>query len=428
MKVKFLSSILIISSILVSLSGCGEQSIGSYTPSDSDSLSSYSSGSQTASGTYNDISTEQSGQSVEPVTDETVVTTETVSTVLTPEEYQELKIHFLDVGQGDSCFIELPNGETMLIDAAEQEYSDIISTYIMEQGYDTLNYVVASHPHSDHIGGMADVISSFNVKNFYMTEFITTSTAYEHLLDEVEKSGAAVHNTMAGTIILEAPDILVEAVAPKELKDDCNNNSIVVKLTYGDNKFLFTGDAEKQEESDIWTNVKCDVLKVGHHGSSTSSSANFLKKVDPTYAVISCGVGNKYGHPTESTLDRLYERDIQVFRTDLQGMIVFTSNGKDITVDKKPTEQPDKAPDITATTSVTTTATPVQSTTTQATVQTTVPGEMEEREYMLNTSTKKIHNPNCRYAKQIKDENREITTDYDEAIAQGYIPCEYCVK
>ena len=423
MKVKFLSSILIISSILVSLSGCGEQSRGSYTLSGSDSSSSYSSGSQTASGTYNDISTEQSGQSVEPVTDETVVTTETVSTVLTPEEYQELKIHFLDVGQGDSCFIELPNGETMLIDAAEQEYSDTISTYIMEQGYDTLDYVVASHPHSDHIGGMADVISSFNVKNFYMTEFITTSTAYERMLDEVEKSGAAVHNTMAGTIILDAPDILVEAVAPKELKDDCNNNSIVVKLTYGDNKFLFTGDAEKQEESDIWTNVKCDVLKVGHHGSSTSSSANFLKKVDPTYAVISW-VGNKYGHPTESTLDRLYERNIQVFRTDLQGTIVFTSNGKDITVDKKPMEQPDKAPDITSATSVTTSVSTVQSTTTQ----TTVPVEIEVREYMLNTSTKKIHNPNCRYAKQIKDENLEITTDYDEAIAHGYTPCEYCLK
>ena len=423
MKVKFLSSILIISSILVSLSGCGEQSRGSYTLSGSDSSSSYSSGSQTASGTYNDISTEQSGQSVEPVTDETVVTTETVSTVLTPEEYQELKIHFLDVGQGDSCFIELPNGETMLIDAAEQEYSDTISTYIMEQGYDTLDYVVASHPHSDHIGGMADVISSFNVKNFYMTEFITTSTAYERMLDEVEKSGAAVHNTMAGTIILDAPDILVEAVAPKELKDDCNNNSIVVKLTYGDNKFLFTGDAEKQEESDIWTNVKCDVLKVGHHGSSTSSSANFLKKVDPTYAVISW-VGNKYGHPTESTLDRLYERNIQVFRTDLQGTIVFTSNGKDITVDKKPMEQPDKAPDITSATSVTTSVSTVQSTTTQTTVHV----EIEVREYMLNTSTKKIHNPNCRYAKQIKDENLEITTDYDEAIAHGYTPCEYCLK
>ena len=143
---------------------------------------------------------------------------------------------------------------------------------------------------------------------------------------------------MAGTVILDEPELLVEVVAPKEIADDSNNNSVVIKLTYGENKFLFTGDAEKAEEDGIWTNIKCDVLKVGHHGSDTSSTKNFLKKVEPTYAVISCGLYNSYGHPDEAVLKRIYDRNINVYRTDIQGTIVFRSDGKDITVKNAPVE------------------------------------------------------------------------------------------
>ena len=301
-----------------------------------------------------EISEETSDVTVTEATTTTTMT-ETSVTVPAPEpsEYQELKVHFLDVGQGDSCFIELPNKETMLIDAGESEYGDSIVTYIYGQGYDTLDYVVATHPHADHIGGMADVLNTFNIRNFYATAFTTTTQTYERMLDAVENSGAAVHEVMAGSVILEDPELLVEVVAPKTLSDDSNNSSVVIKLTYGENKFLFTGDAEKSEEDDIWTNIKCDVLKVGHHGSATSSSANFLKKVDPTYAVISCGMGNKYGHPTDEVLERLNSRNIEVFRTDLQGTIVFTSDGKNISVDKQPSAyQP--TVQTTATTSQTT--------------------------------------------------------------------------
>ena len=227
-----------------------------------------------------------------PTTEVTTVTSATEMIVIVPapepSEYQELKVHFLDVGQGDSCFIELPNKGTMLIDAGESKFGDSIVTYIYGQGYDTLDYVVATHPHADHIGGMADVLNTFNIKNFYATSFTTTTQTYERMLDAVENSGAEVHEVMAGSVILDEPELLIEVVAPKTLSDDSNNSSVVIKLTYGENKFLFTGDAEKSEEDDIWSNIKCDVLKVGHHGSATSSSANFLKKVDPTYAVISC--------------------------------------------------------------------------------------------------------------------------------------------
>lgn len=265
-----------------------------------------------------------------------------------PSEYQELKVHFLDVGQGDSCFIELPNKETMLIDA-------------------------------------------------------------------VENSGAAVREVMAGSVILDEPEILVEVVAPKTLGDDSNNSSVVIKLTYGENKFLFTGDAEKSEEDDIWSNIKCDVLKVGHHGSATSSSANFLKKVDPTYAVISCGMGNKYGHPTDEVLERLNSRNIEVFRTDLQGTIVFTSDGKNISVAKQPSEYQPPVQTTAATTKTT-----VQTTTTAAEVQPV------GTQYILNTNTKKIHYPSCSAVKQMKDSNKAYTEDFDGAVASGYVPCKKC--
>lgn len=354
-----------------------------------------------------------------PTTEVTTVTsaTETIVTVPAPEpsEYQELKVHFLDVGQGDSCFIELPNKETMLIDAGESEYGDSIVTYIYGQSYDTLDYVVATHPHADHIGGMADVLNTFNIRNFYATAFTTTTQTYERMLDAVENSGAAVHEVMAGSVILDEPELLVEVVAPKTLSDDSNNSSVVIKLTYGENKFLFTGDAEKSEEDDIWTNIKCDVLKVGHHGSATSSSANFLKKVDPTYAVISCGMGNKYGHPTDEVLERLNSRNIEVFRTDLQGTIVFTSDGKNISVDKQPS-----AYQTSVQTTATTTQTTVQTTTTAAEV------EPVGTQYILNTNTKKIHYPSCSAVKQMKDSNKAYTEDFDGAVASGYVPCKKC--
>ena len=298
----------------------------------------------------------------------------TISTK-TPKGPTELKVHFIDVGQGDSIFVELPNGETMLIDAGESDQADKVVTYIHSQGYDSLEYVVATHAHSDHIGGFPDVFDNFEIDNFYMTSAVATTHIYENMLYAAQNSGADIHNVMAGDIILDISDLLVEVVAPKVIdEDEQNNNSIVIKLTYGDNKFLFTGDAEKSEEDGIWTNIKCDVLKVGHHGSDSSSTSNFLKKVEPSYAVISCGLHNSYGHPDDVIIKRLFERNISVFRTDLQGTIVFTSDGSVISVNVSPSEY-----------------------TLPITATTTAQGELENltvdngTTYVLNTSTKKIH-------------------------------------
>lgn len=351
----------------------------------------------------------------ETQTTTTVVTISSTTTVsvtepTTPESYDgTMEVHFIDVEQGDSIFIELPNGETMLIDAGESKYADRVATYIYTQGYDTLDYVVATHAHTDHIGGLDEVIDSFNVENFYMTSATHSSETYADLLTTVENSNVDVHEVMAGNIILDEANLLIEVVAPKAIdSEEQNNNSIVIKLTYGEKKFIFTGDAEKSEEDGIWTNIKCDVLKVGHHGSNSSSTANFLKKVEPTYAVISCGLNNSYGHPTDDVLKRLDERNIKTYRTDLQGTIVFETDGQSISVNVNPSEY----------------APPVVTTTTSQQEQT--PVDDGGTTYVLNTKSKKIHYADCSSVDDMKESNKAFTNDYDQAIADGYTPCGRC--
>lgn len=365
----------------------------------------------TVAATTANVTIEPTSTSTEQTT--TTITTSEVASVTTSgakPSNEKMYVHFIDVDQGDSIFIELPNGQAMLIDAGEESQADKIITYIHQQGYDSLDYVVETHPHADHMGGMADVINNFNVANVYLSPAINTTKAYERMLTAIYNSGAKTYSPMSGDTILNDGNLLIEVVAPKAVdNDELNNSSLVIKLTYGDNRFLFTGDAEKSEEDGIWTNIKCDVLKVGHHGSDSSTTANFLKKVEPTYAVISVGVGNSYGHPDDTILKRLADKGVQTFRTDLQGTIVFSSDGTTISVDKSPSEY--KAP---AETTITTT---------QQATDTSSDGSYK---YVLNMNTMKIHYANCSSVKKIKEKNKVNTNDYDKAITDGYTPCGNC--
>lgn len=257
-------------------------------------------------------------------------------------DVDSIKVNYLDVGQGDSIFIELPNGKTMLIDASTKDYGEGIVEYIKDSGYDKLDYLVATHPHADHIGGMEEVVKSLDIGEIYMPKATTTTKTYKNLLLAIKDKGLSINTAKAGENIFSDDNLQINILAPNSDKyESLNNYSAVVKITYKNRKFLFMGDAEKLSEKEITADVSADILKVGHHGSSSSTSEEFLKKVNPSAAVISCGVDNSYGHPHSETLNILERFNIQIFRTDTMGTIIAESDGNslDITKDNPSVEE-----------------------------------------------------------------------------------------
>ena len=254
----------------------------------------------------------------------------------------DLVVHFLDVGQADSIFIELPNDETMLIDAGNSGDGSYVVNYIKALGYSKITYLIATHPHEDHIGGMAFVINNTSVGSVYMPKAVTTTQTYLNLLEAIQNKGLGVQTAKAGVSIVSADGLSVNVLAPNSSAyEDLNNYSAVLKITYGYNSFLFMGDAEELSEGEITSDVSADVIKVGHHGSASSTGQAFLNKVHPKYAVISVGADNVYGHPAQSTLSNLAAIGATVYRTDKDGTVVFTSDGTNISVDKQPSPTQD---------------------------------------------------------------------------------------
>lgn len=247
-----------------------------------------------------------------------------------------LKVHFLDVGQADSILIQ-SGTTTVLIDGGNNEDGPIIVNYLKKQGVTELAAIVATHPHEDHIGGLDTVIKSFTVKSVYMPNATSTSRTFEDFIAAVTSSGAKRIQAKVG-VVLDVSGLSGIFLGPVSNYDDANNNSAVLKLTFSNTSFLFTGDAELESENDMVVNgnLKSTVLKVGHHGSSTATSPSFLKVVSPSYAVISCGENNTYGHPHAETLDKLTSAGVSIYRTDISGTIVMTSDGNTITVNKAP--------------------------------------------------------------------------------------------
>lgn len=244
-----------------------------------------------------------------------------------------LNVHILDVGQGDSIFIELPDEKTMLIDAGENYHGEGIINYIGDFGYSKIDYLVATHPHADHIGSMGYIVRNMDIGSVYMPKAAANTKTYENLLESISKKGLKVTSAKVELTIAEGSDYTVKVVAPSTIdKDNLNNSSAVIKLTYKDNTFLFTGDAEKKELETITDDISADVLKVGHHGSNTSTTEELLEAVNPTYAAISVGKVNDYGHPHKETLKLLEEFNCKVYRTDKDKTVVFSSNGKTISV------------------------------------------------------------------------------------------------
>lgn len=248
-------------------------------------------------------------------------------------------IYYLDVGQGDSELIRLPGGENILIDTGTGETADKLVSLLQELGVKRVDHLIATHPHEDHIGGMESVVRKIPVGKIYMPKVadkqIPTTRTYEGLIDAISDKKLKITQAKAGMTIPLSGQAKLELLAPNGTQyDDLNNYSVVAKLTYGQKTFLFTGDAEKLSEKEMLGknyDLKCDVLKCGHHGSSSSTSAAFLKAVSPQFAVISCGLNNDYGHPNKEVLSRLQKAGVKVYRTDLQGTILARCDGKSIT-------------------------------------------------------------------------------------------------
>ena len=243
-----------------------------------------------------------------------------------------LRVNYIDVGQGDSIFIQLPNKETMLIDAGEAYEVDNVINYLNNLGIKKIGYVVGTHPHTDHIGGLEEVINTFDVGTIYMPKVSSNSKTFEDLLTTISNKGFKVKTAKSGVVVLSEDNLKLEFIAPNsDNYSNLNNYSAVLKLTYLDNTFLFMGDAETLSEDEITSDVDADVIKVGHHGSDSSSSVEFVKKVSPEYAIIMVGEGNSYNHPYQSIIDRYESVGAKVLRTDLDGNIICDSDGASVT-------------------------------------------------------------------------------------------------
>ena len=243
-----------------------------------------------------------------------------------------LRVNYIDVGQGDAIFIQLPNKETMLIDAGESFEVDNVINYLNNLGITKIDYVVGTHPHTDHIGGLESIVNTFDIGSIYMPKAVSNTKTYEDLLTAINNKGLKVKTAKSGVVVLDDNNLKLEFIAPNsDSYSELNNYSAVLKLTYLDNTFLFMGDAETLSENEITSEIKADVIKVGHHGSDSSSGIEFVKKVSPEYAIIMVGEGNSYNHPYQSIIDRYQSVGAKVLRTDLDGNIVCDSDGVDVT-------------------------------------------------------------------------------------------------
>ncbi len=251
----------------------------------------------------------------------------------------EMTVHYLDVGQGD-CMLLACDGEYMLIDAGDNSKGTAVQNYLTKQGVKTLKYVIGTHPDADHVGGLDVILYKFDCETVMLPDISKDTKTYRDVLDTMDQKGYTNTLPAAGEeFMLGSASCML--LGPRTSYEDANNNSVVILVTHGTNKFLFMGDAEAEAEEDILrggADVKADVIKVGHHGSRYSSSESFMQAVTPSYAVISCGEDNRYGHPHAKTLNALRAMGVEVFRSDEQGTIVAASDGSKITWNSAPSD------------------------------------------------------------------------------------------
>ncbi len=400
-----------------------------------------------------------------------------VSSAAGADKTDKMEVHFLDVGQGDSTLI-VCGEHAMLIDAGDDSKGTQIQNYLQKQKIEKLDYLVLTHPDADHIGGAPVIIGKFEIEKVFVSNYEKDNKTYQKLIQALDNKRLKYTTPKVGAqYSLGAATITI--LAPGKEYDNPNDASIALLVQNGDHTFLFTGDADEEAEQDILDSgmeVSADVYQVGHHGSKTSTSEDFLEAVNPVYAVISCAEGNEYGHPHAQTLNALRANGVKVYRTDEAGTIIASSDGKKLTFNVPASEtwkageptgasktqnaaagstakeqsaaagsttkeqsaaagSAEKAQSGTAETSVPQQETKQEQKPAQNAVQDSSPAVQEaeqapaasdtsELTYVLNTKTKKFHKPSCSY---LPTANRKDTSESRESvIAQGYEPCKKC--
>lgn len=341
-----------------------------------------------------------------------------------PEAEQSLEVHFIDVGQGDAI-LALCGEDAMLIDGGNSEASDIVYSYLKKLGVDHLKYIICTHPDEDHVGGLSGALNFAAADTAYCSELEHDSDSFQSFLKYLAEQNVPLEIPEVGTK-LSLGDATGEIIGPVYPAEGTNDNSLVVRLEYGETSFLFTGDAEAVEEDELIRggNLKSTVLKVGHHGSNYSTSDAFLDAVAPEYAIISCGAYNMYGHPADGLLNRLKAHEVQVFRTDMQGDIICVSDGKTVAI--SPEREPDADTFLTYYDLYGEESAAANSDGSQNAGKTTA-AESEVHDYVLNVRSKKFHWPDCDSVNKMKEENKQyFTGTRDDLLAQGYEPCGNC--
>lgn len=341
------------------------------------------------------------------------ITNDAMLTQASGSKTSKMEVHFMDVGQGDATLVTC-DGHSMLIDAGDNTKGTAVQQYLQKQKVKRLDYLVLTHPDSDHIGGAPVIVTKFNIDNVFMSNYEKDNKTYRNLIQALDNKRLKYTTPKVGTTYqLGTAEITI--LAPNDKYDNPNDASIALMVQNGDNKFLFTGDAEEDAEKDMLDSgleLSADVYKVAHHGSKTSTSEKFFEAVSPTYAVISCGEGNSYGHPHSQTLNTLRMNGVKVYRTDEEGTIIASSDGKNITFNV-PESETWQAGEPNGNAGVW--KSPNQGT-----------GSTDKKEitYILNTNTKKFHKPSCN---SLPATNRQDSTESRESIvAQGYTPCKRC--
>ncbi|MCI9672471.1 MAG: MBL fold metallo-hydrolase [Lawsonibacter sp.] len=319
--------------------------------------------------------------------------------VAPPAEGGSFQVHFIDVGQADAALV-ICDGHYMLIDGGNAEDSDLVYSYLERHGAKNLDYMVASHAHEDHIGGLSGALNYAKVDNALCPVTEYSSKVFQDMVKYLGQQGKTLTVPAPGDKF-ELGSARVEILGPVQEYDDTNDTSIVLRIDYGETSFLFTGDMETGAEKDLLesgANVRATVLKAGHHGSDTSTGYQFLREVSPQYTVISVGEGNKYGHPSNEVLSRFRDAGTEVYRTDMQGHVIAESDGKTVTFR---TEK-------------------------EADTATNPTGNSTLQIYVGNSGSKKFHLPDCASAKNVQEDKKVVFLTRLQAVLEGYEPCGRC--